>query len=175
MARNEWDGNAAAGRTASCPETRFICKWLRYKHVRKLSLRVLLRVLRVPFPSRPLCLRAPFKEPLFLAISARHRGRSPKPPTVTLISASAKLQCMQRQAQHGKKEIDVTGLPEEAIRAVQCVVSLLRAQPANKPATAEKPTDELLGLFRDESELLDQIVQEAMKARETQPLRLPRE
>jgi hypothetical protein len=140
---------------------------LGYKQVRALSL-------RVPFPSRPFSFR-PFEEPLLLAISARHRGRSPKPPTVKLVSASAKLQCMQRQAQHGKKEIDVTGLPEEAIRAVQCVVSLLRAQPANMPATAEKPTDELLGLFRDESELLDQIVQEAMSARETQPLRLPRE
>ena len=82
---------------------------------------------------------------------------------------------MPRQGQHGKKEIDVTGLPEEAIQPVQSVVSLLRGQPAGKPAAAEKSTDELLGLFRDEPELLDQIVEEAMSAGETQPLRLPRE
>ncbi len=66
----------------------------------------------------------------------------------------------------------MTGLPEEAIQAVQSVVSLLRGQPVDKRAAAEKSTDELLGLFRDEPELLDQIVQEAMSARETQPLRL---
>lgn len=82
---------------------------------------------------------------------------------------------MERQAQHPKQEIDVTGLPEEAIRAVQSVVSLLRQQPGHKAPTAEKSTDSLLGLFRDEPELLDQIVEEAMSARETQPLRLPRE
>jgi hypothetical protein len=69
----------------------------------------------------------------------------------------------------------VTGLPEEAIQAVQSVVSLLRGQAAGKPAAAEKSTDELLGLFRDEPEVLDQLVEEAMSARETQPLRLPRE
>jgi hypothetical protein len=33
----------------------------------------------------------------------------------------------------------------------------------------------LLGLFHDEPELLDQIVDEAMIAREQQPLRLPRD
>jgi hypothetical protein len=82
---------------------------------------------------------------------------------------------MPRQAQQRKKEIDVTGLPEEAIRAVQSVVSLLRGQAVDKPAAAEKSTDQLLGLFRDEPELLEQIVAEAMSARETQPLRLPRE
>ena len=82
---------------------------------------------------------------------------------------------MERPAQHRKKEIDVTGLPEEAIRAVQSVVSLLRGRPGHKAIGAEKPTDALLGLFRDEPELLDQIVEEAMSARETQPLRLPRE
>ena len=94
---------------------------------------------------------------------------------VTLVSASDKLESMQRQAQHAKKEIDVSGLPEEAIQAVQSVVSLLRGQPVDNLAAAEKSTDELLGLFRDEHDLLDQIVQEAMSARETQPLRLPRE
>ena len=82
---------------------------------------------------------------------------------------------MQRQASDRKKKIDVTGLPEEAIQAVQSVVSLLRRQPAGKRPAVEKPSDELLGLFRDDPELLDQIVQEAMSARETQPLRLPRE
>jgi hypothetical protein len=82
---------------------------------------------------------------------------------------------MKRQAQHAKKEIDVTGLPEEAVRAVQSLVSLLHGQPRHKTATAEESTDSLLGLFRDEPELLDQIVEEAMSARETQPLRLPRE
>ena len=77
---------------------------------------------------------------------------------------------MQRAAEHRKREIDVTGLPEEAIRAVQSVMSLLRGQ----PAAAEQSTDELLGLFRDEPGLIDQIVEEAMSARETQPLRFPR-
>ena len=61
-------------------------------------------------------------------------------------------------------------LPEEAIRAVQSVVSVLRRQPIDKFTAAEKSTDELLGLFRDEPELLDQIVQEAISARETLPL-----
>lgn len=37
----------------------------------------------------------------------------------------------------------------------------------------EKPPDPLLGLFRDEPELLDQIVEEAMTTRERQPLRQP--
>ena len=100
--------------------------------------------------------------------------KDPK-PLPTLISGSAKIDCMERQAQHRKKEIDVIGLPEEVIRTVQSVVSLLRRQPIDKSAAVEESTDELLGLFRDEPELLDQIVQEAMSARETQPLRLPRE
>jgi hypothetical protein len=38
---------------------------------------------------------------------------------------------MEMQAPQ-KREIDVTGLPEEAIRAVQSVVSLLRAQPGTE-------------------------------------------
>ena len=38
-----------------------------------------------------------------------------------------------------------------------------------------KPSGRLLGLFRDEPELLDQIVEEAMIARQTHPLRLPRD
>jgi hypothetical protein len=73
------------------------------------------------------------------------------------------------------KEIDVTGLPDEAIQVVQSVVSLLRGQPTHTASGRDEPTDTLLGLFRDEPELLDQIVEEAMSARETQPLRLPRE
>jgi hypothetical protein len=80
---------------------------------------------------------------------------------------------MERQAPPPKKEIDVTGLPEEAIEAVQSVVSVLRRQ--HQAPTAGKPADLLLGLFRDEPELLDQIVAEAMTARQQQPLRLPRE
>ena len=39
-------------------------------------------------------------------------------------------------------------------------------------AELEKPADPLLGLFRDEPELLDQVVQDAMRDRETRPLRL---
>jgi hypothetical protein len=73
---------------------------------------------------------------------------------------------MVRHAQPRKREIDVTGLPEEAIQVVQSVVSLLRGQPVDKSAAAEKSTDKLLGLFRHEPELLDQIVQEAMSARD---------
>ena len=38
--------------------------------------------------------------------------------------------------------------------------------------TSEIAPDPLLGLFADEPELLDLVVQEAMHARETQPLRL---
>jgi hypothetical protein len=71
---------------------------------------------------------------------------------------------MRPKAQHRKKEIDVTGLSDEAIRAVQSVVSLLRAQAENKPASAKKMKDKLLGLFRDEPELLDQLVEEASPA-----------
>jgi hypothetical protein len=82
---------------------------------------------------------------------------------------------VDRQAQDRKKKIDVTGLPEEAIQAIQSVVSLLRGQPADESAAAKKSTDELLGLFREEPELLDRVVQEAMSARKTQSLQLPRE
>jgi hypothetical protein len=82
---------------------------------------------------------------------------------------------MGRKAFRPKNEIDVTGLSEEAIEALQSVVSLLRGHPVHKSSAIKKSTDALLGLFRDEPELLDQIVEEAMRARETQPLRLPRE
>ncbi len=80
---------------------------------------------------------------------------------------------MERQVPQPKREIDVTGLPEEAVQAVESVVSLLRRQPSGRSRKASP--DELLGLFRDEPELLDEIVEDAMKTRETQPLRLPRE
>jgi hypothetical protein len=96
-------------------------------------------------------------------------------PLPTFISGYAKMDFMGRKTQYRKKEIDVTGLPDAAVRVVQSVVSLLRGRPADTSAATEKPTDELLGLFRDEPELLDQIVQDAMSAREKQPLRLPRE
>ena len=81
---------------------------------------------------------------------------------------------MNRKVRRRKRKIDVTGLPEEAIRAVQSVVSLLRGQPGHKAPAAEKSSDALLGLFRDAPELLDRILEEAMSAREAQPLRLPR-
>jgi hypothetical protein len=44
----------------------------------------------------------------------------------------------------------------------------------NLVAGLEKP-DPLLGLFRDAPEVLDQVVQDAMRDRETRPLRLARE
>jgi hypothetical protein len=80
---------------------------------------------------------------------------------------------MKRQAPQPKREIDVTGLPEKAVQAVESVVSLLRRQP---PGRSQKISpDRLLGLFRDEPELLDEIVEDAMRARKMQPFRLPRE
>jgi hypothetical protein len=79
---------------------------------------------------------------------------------------------MERQSRQPNKAIDVSGLPEEAVRAVESVVSLLRRGPESG---AKAPADELLGLFRDEPELLDEIVEDAMRVREKQPLRLPRE
>src|SRR5260370_34549715 len=102
----------------------------------------------------------------------RNSSGSPKRSPDTLFQLLVNYS-MERHAQHPKKEIDVTGLPEEAIRAVQSVVSLVRGQPGHKGPAAEESTDALLGLFRDEPELLDQIVVEAMSARETQPPRLP--
>jgi hypothetical protein len=42
--------------------------------------------------------------------------------------ASVKLQGMEPQAPQSSRAIDVTGLPEEAIQAVQAVVALLRGQ-----------------------------------------------
>jgi hypothetical protein len=39
----------------------------------------------------------------------------------------------------------------------------------------DQPPDPLLGLFRDAPEVLDQVVEEAMSARATHPLRQPRE
>ena len=38
------------------------------------------------------------------------------------------LEIMEPQGQQLKREIDVTGLPEEAIRALQSVISVLRGQ-----------------------------------------------
>src|SRR5262249_34216853 len=38
------------------------------------------------------------------------------------------LESMEPQGQQSKREIDVTGLPEEAIRALQSVISALRGQ-----------------------------------------------
>jgi hypothetical protein len=78
---------------------------------------------------------------------------------------------MKRQSQHPKKKIDVTGLPEEAVEALVSVVSILRRRPRGaKQASKQSPKD-LIGLFRDEPELLDEIVEDAMKVREMQPLR----
>src|SRR5437762_13895036 len=91
---------------------------------------------------------------------------------LTRIWVCGRLNPMERQSQHAKREIDVTGLPEEAVQAVESVVSLLRRRPARGPKVSP---DELLGLFRDEPELLDEIVEDAMKTRETLPLRVPRE
>ena len=82
---------------------------------------------------------------------------------------------MERDPQKSRREIDVTGLPEEAVQAVELVVALLRQCPKRKGRASAELADALLGLFRDEPELLDQIVEEAMSAREAQPLRLPRE
>ena len=79
---------------------------------------------------------------------------------------------MERQAPQPKREIDVTDLPEEAVRAVESGVSLLRRRPERRSKVSP---DELLGLIRDEPELLDEIVEDTMKARKTQPLRLARE
>ena len=45
------------------------------------------------------------------------------------------LESMEPQGQPSKREIDVTGLPEEAIRALQSVISVLRGQ-----AGAESPS-----------------------------------
>ena len=90
-------------------------------------------------------------------------------------SATGKLESMRRQAQQPKRAIDVTGLPEEAVQALESVVSLLHRQPDREPDEPESLTDPLLGLFREEPELLDQIVEDALTARETQPLRLSRE
>jgi hypothetical protein len=71
--------------------------------------------------------------------------------------------------------IDVTGLPAEAVQAVETVVSLLRSRPRPNRRTRAPLPSQLLGLFRDEAELLDNIVEKAMIARETQTLRLPHE
>ncbi len=82
---------------------------------------------------------------------------------------------MERKSQYSKREIDVTGLPEEAVQAVLSVVSLLRQCPGRVGRASKVSPEDLLGLFGDEAELLDEIVEDAMKARETQPLRLSRE
>ena len=82
---------------------------------------------------------------------------------------------MERKSQYSKREIDVTGLPEEAVQAVLSVVTLLRQSPGRVGRALKVSPEDLLGLFGDEAELLDEIVEDAMKARETKPLRLPRE
>jgi len=37
----------------------------------------------------------------------------------------------------------------------------------------ERPSDPVLGLFRDEPDLVDQVTEDAMRSREEQPLRAP--
>jgi hypothetical protein len=61
---------------------------------------------------------------------------------------------------------------EELAAAQQCTVEEFLEGLISR---LEKPADPLLGLFRDAPQVLDQIVEEAMSARATHPLRQPRE
>jgi Arc/MetJ-type ribon-helix-helix transcriptional regulator len=47
-----------------------------------------------------------------------------------------------------------------------------REQPAPKPTTPDAPPDPLFGAWREDAELLDEIVDHAMKNRREQPWRL---
>ncbi|MEO6807496.1 MAG: hypothetical protein ABI353_00085 [Isosphaeraceae bacterium] len=49
----------------------------------------------------------------------------------------------------------------------------MRQQEPRPSATGSPENDPILGMFRDEPELIDEIVEEAMKIREERPWRLP--
>jgi hypothetical protein len=78
------------------------------------------------------------------------------------------MQVVKQRIRQPKNHIDVTGLDADAVRAVRSVVALLRRENRGKQ---QVPSSAIIGLFRDQSRLLDQIVEEAMITRESQPLR----
>jgi predicted DNA-binding antitoxin AbrB/MazE fold protein len=67
--------------------------------------------------------------------------------------------------EHGMlRPLTPLNLPE----ATEVIVTLREASSAKEPRA---PVDPLLGLMADEPELLDEVVEEAMAARESHPLR----
>jgi Arc/MetJ-type ribon-helix-helix transcriptional regulator len=64
-------------------------------------------------------------------------------------------------------------LDEAMSEAATLLVQRLNQEQAQaKPAAADLPTDPLLGAWREDADLLDEIVEHAMKVREERPWRL---
>jgi hypothetical protein len=74
---------------------------------------------------------------------------------------------MEAQTQLPKREIDVTGLPEEAIRAVQSVVSLLRGQPGTEGPLTFSSRQEWAKAIREWAESHPRIDKPADDSRES--------
>jgi Arc/MetJ-type ribon-helix-helix transcriptional regulator len=62
-------------------------------------------------------------------------------------------------------------LDEAMTEAASLLVQRLNQEQAARP-TAEPPSDPLLGAWREDADLLDEIVEHAMKVREERPWRL---
>jgi hypothetical protein len=54
----------------------------------------------------------------------------------------------------------------------RCTLSELIAEAINKLAEAEPPKDRILGMFADEPEIVDEILEEIMSDRAAHPLNL---
>lgn len=64
-------------------------------------------------------------------------------------------------------------LAERAARAQRCTVEQLVRDLLEKLASSRQVEDRWLGMLADEPDLADVVVESAMAARETQPLRQP--
>ncbi|MGA2034501.1 MAG: hypothetical protein ABSG68_19820 [Thermoguttaceae bacterium] len=64
-------------------------------------------------------------------------------------------------------------LAEQAARARECTVSQLLRDLLEKLPSNRQVADPWLGMLADEPELADFVVESAMEARQTQPLRQP--
>jgi Arc/MetJ-type ribon-helix-helix transcriptional regulator len=63
-------------------------------------------------------------------------------------------------------------LDEAMTEAASLLVQRLNQEQAQAKTVAQPPTDPLLGAWREDADLLDEIVEHAMKVREERPWRL---
>ena len=64
--------------------------------------------------------------------------------------------------------------PEARAKLAEALLASLGGTPAARSGEAARRADDpILGMFSDEPELMDQIIEDAMHSREVNPLRLP--